>query len=88
MVVVGLWLGGVVVGIVIMVFGVVLGACFSAFVVVLALLIVIITALALGAGVVVAACKIYCAIAHIAFPDFVVVVDSACFLGILLAYWM
>ena len=85
---VGLWLGGVVVGIVTMVFGVVLGAYFSTFVVVLALLIVIVAALTLGAGVVVAACEIYCAIAHIAFPDIVVVVDSACFLGFPLAYWM
>jgi len=87
-VVVGLGLGGVVVGVVIMMFVVVLRACFSTFIVVPALLIVIITALALRAGVIVAACEIYGAIAHTAFPDIVVVVDSACFLGILLAHWM
>ena len=77
-----------VVGVVIMVFVVVLGVCFSAFVVVPAVLIVIITALALGAGAVVAACEVYCAVAHMAFPDIVVVFESACFLGILLAHWM
>ena len=88
LVVVGLGLGAAVVGVVIMIFIFILGACFSASFVVFALLVVIITVPALGAGVIVATFKVYCVIAHIAFPGFDVVFDSTCFLGICLAHWV